>query len=68
MDTYATTTSSTSAPKCEGSNQQGRYVRDSTMGEIYQCPVCRREFIHHPYWAMSATSSQSVFFIPAHNA
>jgi len=65
---YITTASATSAPQCGGSNQQGRYVRDSTVGMIYQCPVCRREFVHHPYWAMSATSSQSVFFIPVHGA
>lgn len=65
---YVTTTSATSAPRCEGSNQQGRYVRDSTAGMIFRCPVCRREFVHFPYWAMSATSIQSVFFIPVHDA
>lgn len=30
MDTFITTTSATSAPRCEGSNQQGRYVELST--------------------------------------
>lgn len=27
-------------PKCEGSNQMGEYLHDSSAGMIYRCPVC----------------------------